>query len=98
MFAIKILIHSCIIILYIVEKIYFCHYCLEAFSTEEILKRRIKVCYKINAKQGIIMPEKDKYFKFKSFKRKINSSFMIYADFENTLVSPQAKSKIVLYE
>ena len=39
---------------------HFCHYCLRAFSTEEILKRHIKDCFKINCKQRIIMPE---YFK-----------------------------------
>ena len=36
------------IIHYTVKK-YFCHYCLQAFSTEEILKH-IKDCYKINGK------------------------------------------------
>ena len=30
------------------EKKYFCHYCLQAFSTEEILKRHIKECFQTN--------------------------------------------------
>ena len=33
------------------ERRYFCYYCLQAFSTEEILKRYIIVCLKINSKQ-----------------------------------------------
>ena len=45
------------IMLYIVKK-HFCRYCLQAFSTKEILKRHIKDCFKINGKQRIIMPKK----------------------------------------
>ena len=40
------------------RKKHFCHYCLQAFSTEEILKRRIKEWFKINSTQRIIMPQK----------------------------------------
>ena len=32
------------------------------------------------------MPEKDEYVRFKDFKRKIKSSFTIYAAFESILV------------
>ena len=39
-------------------KKYFWRYCLQAFSTEEILKCHIKYCVKINAKQRITMPKK----------------------------------------
>ena len=35
-----------------------CHYCLQAFSTEEILKRHVKDCFKVNGKQKIKMPMK----------------------------------------
>ena len=31
---------------------YFCCDCLQAFSTEEILKRHIKDCFKINDKKN----------------------------------------------
>ena len=61
-------------------------YYLRAFSTEEILNCHIKDCFKINGKQRIIMPEKDEYVKFKNYERKTESLFMIYADFESTLV------------
>ena len=37
----------------------FCHYCLQALSTQEILKRYIKDCFKINGKQKIIMLKKN---------------------------------------
>ena len=65
MFLLKTLIPSCIIILSAVEK-KFCCYCLLAFSTEEILKRHIKDCFKINGKQKIIMPKKGEYVIFKN--------------------------------
>ena len=60
---------------------HFCHYCLHAFVTEEMLKRHIKNCFKINGKQIIKMSKKDEYVKFKSFERKSESPFIIYADF-----------------
>ena len=65
---------------------HFCCYCLHAFITEQILKRHIKDCFKINGKQTIKMPNKGEYVKFKNFGRKIKSPFMINPDFESTLV------------
>ena len=62
---------------------FFCRYYLQAFSTEEKLRYRIKDCFKINAKQNIIMPKKVEYIKFENHERKIKSSFIIYADFES---------------
>ena len=56
--------------LYHGKKKHFCRYCLQAFSTEETLKRHIKDCFKINGKQKIIMPKKSKYVKFKNYERK----------------------------
>ena len=63
-------------------KKHFHHYCLQAFSAEEILKSHIKDCFKINGKQRIIMPKNGEFFKFKNYERKIKSPFIIYADFE----------------
>ena len=86
-FLSKTLIHSCIIILYTVEKKKdFCHYCLQAFSTEKILKCHIKDYLKINGKQKIIMTKKGEYVKFKNYERKIKSLFLICADFASVLV------------
>ena len=65
----------------------FCHYCLHAFITKEILKRHIKDCFKINGKQTIKIPKKSEYVKFKNFERKIKLPFVIYAaDFKNILL------------
>ena len=66
---------------------HFSHYCLQALSTEEILKRHIKDCFKINGKQRIITPKKGESVKFKNYERKIKPPFIIYADFESILVS-----------
>ena len=65
---------------------HFYHYCLQAFSSEGILKSYIKDCFKINGKQTIKMPKKGEYIKFKNCERKIKSPFMIYTDFESILV------------
>ena len=43
------------------------------------LKCHIKDCFKINGKQTIKMPKKGEYVKFKNFKTKIRSPFMIYS-------------------
>ena len=59
---------------------------IQAFSTEEILKHHTKDCFKINSNQKNIMPKKGDYVKFKNYERKINSPFIIYADFESILV------------
>ena len=72
---------------------HFCRYCLHAFILEEILKRHIKEHFKINSKQRIIMPKKGEYVKLRSFKRKIKSPFMIYADFESILVPEDRGNK-----
>ena len=68
------------IIHYIMKKNHFFRYCLQAFSTKEILKRYIKDCFKINDEQRIIMPIKGKFVKFINDERKIKSPFIIYAD------------------
>ena len=53
---------------------HFCHYCLHVFITEELLKHNNNNCFKINFVQGIVMPKKGEYVKFKNFERKIKSS------------------------
>ena len=61
-------------------------YCLQPFSTQEILKFHFKDCFKINDKQKVIMPKKGEHIEFKNYKRKIKSPFTVYADFESILV------------
>ena len=72
-------------ILHHVKK-HFCYYCLQPFSTEEILKLHIKDCFKTNGKKRITMPEKGEYIKLKSYERINKSPFIFYADFANILV------------
>ena len=50
---------------------HFCCYCLQAFSTEEILTCHIKDFFKINGKQRIKMPKRVEYLEFKIYERKI---------------------------
>ena len=49
---------------------HFCCYFLHAFITDEVLKRRIKDCFKINGQQTIKMPKKDEYVNSKILKEK----------------------------
>ena len=69
-----------------------CRYRLQAFSTEEVLKRHIKDCFKIDDKQRIIIPKKGEYVKFRNYERKIKSLFTIYTDFKSILV-PEGNGK-----
>ena len=61
----------------------FCRSCLQAFSTEKILKLHFKDYFEINGKQRIIMPKKGQYVKFTNYEKRIKSSFIIHANFEN---------------
>ena len=72
----------------------FCRYCIQAVSTEEILKCCIYYCFKINGKHRMKMARKGKYVKFKNYERKIKLLFMIYEDFESTLVLEDNEKKI----
>ena len=65
---------------------YFCRYCLQAFSREQILKCVVKDCYKIIGEQIFKMPKESEYVLFTVHERKTKSPFMIYTDFENILV------------
>ena len=47
-------------------KKYFCGYCLETFSTEEIVKSDVNDCFKINGKQLIQMLKEGEYIKLKN--------------------------------
>ena len=87
MFLSTISMHSCMIIHYNREQENYCCSCLQAFRAAEKLKYYIKDCFKINDKETIKMPKKGIYIKFKNFRRKSKSPFMIHAGFESILVS-----------
>ena len=42
------------------HKLVFCYYCLQHFTSENILKNHTEVCLKINRVQKVKMPQKDK--------------------------------------
>ena len=52
------------------RKKHFCRYCLQAFSTDEILKIHIKDCFKNNGKQKVIMHKKLNMLDLKIMKEK----------------------------
>ena len=58
-------------------------YCIQCFTTEEILKKHSKICIVLNGKQAIKMPdENNNKLKFKNSHKEIPVPFVIYADFE----------------
>ena len=85
MFVSKILISSFKIIHYtVVENIFV----VQLTGTQyRISKCHVNDCSKIKVKQIIKIPGKGEYVKFKNFKKKIRSLFMIYTDFDVNLVS-----------
>ena len=44
---------------------HFCRYCLQSFSTSEMLEIHTNNCFKINGKQMIKMPKKEKLLSLK---------------------------------
>ena len=83
-FLLLISILSCMIIHYIVEENIFVVIVGKLLQRQKNCNAILKIPFKINSKQTIKMPKKDKYIKFKIVEKK--SSFMIYADFQNFLV------------
>ena len=93
MFLSNVLILSCVIMHYVIEKTHSCRNCLEAFSTEEILKSHINDCFKVNVQQMIQKSKGCKNVKFKNYEGKIKSPCKIYADFGSILVVQDNKKK-----
>ena len=61
---------------------YFCMYCLQCFSREDVLTEHKNNCISINGKQAIHMPEKGDKVYFKNHHKQLPVPFVIYADFE----------------
>ena len=64
------------------HKKHFCYYCLQCFTSEDILNKHKTDCIVINGKQSIKMPEKNTFVKFENFHKQLPVPFVIYADFE----------------
>ena len=61
---------------------YFCMYCLQCFSREDVLTEHKNNCISVNGKQAINMPEKGDKVYFKNHHKQLPVPFVIYADFE----------------
>jgi len=62
---------------------YFCVFCIQCFSSEDVLNQHKTECIVINGQQAIKMPQKgDNIIKFKNCNRQLKAPFVIYADFE----------------
>ena len=65
------------------HKKHFCMYCLQCFSSEEVLKNHKENCIQLNGEQAIKMPDKsNNTLKFNNFHKQQPVPFVIYADFE----------------
>ena len=65
------------------EKKHFCMYCLQNFTTEQILLKRKDNCMVVNRKQARRMPKKvENILQFKNHQKQMPAPFVIYADFE----------------
>ena len=75
---------------------YFCRYCFQASSAEEIFEHHIKDCFEINGKQRMKMLKKMNMLNSKrierEFERETKSPFMIYTDFQS-IAGPEYSEK-----
>ena len=67
------------------DKKHFCMYCLQCFSSADILEKHKKNCITVNGKQAINMPKGGEKVQFKNYHKKLEVPFVIYADFEATV-------------
>ena len=90
--------HSCVIIHYIVEENVL-SLCLQAFSTQGILKTHIIGCFKINGKKKKMKClKKANMLHSKITRGKRNSCFMIYTDFESILITEYYDDLYLIYD
>ena len=64
------------------ERKHFCMYCLQCFSSEQVLTNHKEICIQINGEQAMKMPEKSSKVKLTNFHKQLPDPFVIYADFE----------------
>ena len=61
---------------------HFCRYCLQCFTSEEILNKHASNCIVVNEKQAVRMPKKGSSVQCKNFHKQLPTPFVIYANFE----------------
>ena len=65
------------------ERKHFCMYCLQCFSSEDVLNKQKNDCIVINGEKAIKMPQKgDNILKFNNYHNQLQVPFVISADFE----------------
>ena len=64
------------------NKKYFCNYCLQHFTTNEIREEHKKNCIIINGTQAVELPKEGTKIKFNNLQNLIACPFVIYADLE----------------
>ena len=79
------------------HKLFFCYYCLQHFTSEEILKNHTEGCLKINGTQKVKMPCKNKNM---NYHKQLMAPFVIYADFEciTVLIKEEHGKQTVAYQ
>src|SRR6266536_194432 len=68
------------------KKQHFCKYCIQHFTTEEILKKHMDNCIAINGVQAVELPKKGMKLEFSNLSKTISKPFVIYADIEALLI------------
>ena len=64
------------------ERKNFCLYCLQRFSSKDILINHKENCISIDGVRVLIMPKADDIVHFKNYHKKLPVPFVIYANFE----------------
>ena len=59
------------------HELFFCYYCLQHFTSENILKNHTEVCLKINGTQNVKMPCKIKTILFTKYYKQLIAPFVI---------------------
>ena len=82
------------------HKLFFCDYCLQYLTSENILKNHTEVCLKINGTQKVKMPCKNKNIFFMNYHNQLMTPFVIYADFEciNVPIKEKHGKQTVAYQ
>ena len=75
-------------------------YCLQHFTSENILKNHTEVCLKINGAQKVKMPSKNKNIFFTNYHKQLMAPFVIYADFEciTVLIKEEHGKQTIAYQ
>jgi len=64
------------------KKSYFCHYCLQGFTRDDLLQNHIEHCSKFDPQHVELPKENDCILEFSDFSKQLEVPFVIYADFE----------------